>query len=280
MVKVAVIADVHGNYTALQAVLADAKQQQVDEYLILGDITNRGPAPQECVAALQAVKPLAWVIGNHEEVYRSLLNHDFVNFQNNDKAIMAVVTSAFDRQQLGSQAFRWLAERPLCQTVKISGVEVRVFHATPKSCRGHLTIPTAPQENFDALLADSTAQIALYGHTHQKLLRQTTDGRYVINPGSVGQSVSPQINLAAAQAAYVILTFENKRLADCDFKNIPYDSTAETSVAEKRQLPFQRLYTFLLATGTFTFTSANVHKENQAHNYPLLAEQLIEKDKW
>lgn len=280
MVKVAVIADVHGNYTALQAVLADAKKQQVDEYLVLGDITNRGPAPRECVAALQAVKPLAWVIGNHEQVYQSLLNHSFVNFQNNDKAIMAVVTSAFDRQQLGSQTFRWLAERPLCQTIKIGGMKLQVFHATPQSCRGHLTVPTAPQANFDALLANSTAQIALYGHTHQKLLRQTTDGRYIINPGSVGQSVSSQANLAAAQAAYAILTFENKQLKDCNFKNLDYDPAAETSLAEKRQLPFQRLYTFLLATGTFTFTSANVHKENQAHDYPQLAEQLIEKDLW
>ena len=280
MVKVAVIADVHGNYTALQAVLADAKKQQVDEYLVLGDITNRGPAPYECVAALQAVKPLAWVIGNHEEVYKNLLEHKFTAYQKNDKAVMAIVTSAFDRQQLGASQFCWLAERPLCQSIKISGLGIRAFHATPQNCRGHKTVPTAPQENFDALLADSTDQLALYGHTHQKIWRQTTDGRYIINPGSVGQAVSQQNNLAAAQAAYAILTIDHKQLLDCHFCNLPYDFEQESALAEQRKLPFQHLYTFLLQTGIFTFTKENVHKENVAHHYLQLADKLISQDKW
>lgn len=278
--KIAVIADVHGNYTALKAVLADAQAQQVDNYLVLGDITNRGPAPLECVTALQKLHPLAWVIGNHEEVYQSLLNHKFVDYQKNDKAIMAIVTSAFDRQQLGAQNFRWLAERPLCQSVKIDGLGIRVFHATPQSCRGHKTVPTAPQENFDALLVDSTDQVALYGHTHQKIWRQTTDGRYIINPGSVGQAVSQQNNLAAGQAAYAILEIDHKQLLDCRFRNLPYDFEQESALAEQRKLPFQHLYTFLLQTGIFTFTKENVHKENTSHHYLQLADKLINQDEW
>ena len=59
MRKLALIGDSHGNYQALKAVLEDAQKQNVDDYIVLGDITNRGPEPLECVEALQQVKPLS-----------------------------------------------------------------------------------------------------------------------------------------------------------------------------------------------------------------------------
>ena len=97
MRKLALIGDSHGNYQALKAVLEDAHNQNVDDYIVLGDITNRGPEPLECVEALQQVKPSTWIIGNHEAVYRSLIDHQFTGFEDNPKAIMAIITSAYDR---------------------------------------------------------------------------------------------------------------------------------------------------------------------------------------
>lgn len=182
MHKIAVIADVHGNYSALQAVLQDAHEQHATDYMVLGDIGNRGPEPAACVQALQVLQPLAWVIGNHEEVYASLLHHRFVTFEKNQKAVVAIITSAFDREHLTATQFRWLASRPLHQELVIDGVKLSIFHATPTTSRGHQAEPVAKQQNFDALLAGSDADIALYGHTHQPLMRQTTDGRYIMNP--------------------------------------------------------------------------------------------------
>ncbi|MFT8607901.1 metallophosphoesterase family protein, partial [Liquorilactobacillus ghanensis] len=278
--KIALIADVHGNYTALQAVLADASRRKVDDYLVLGDIVNRGPVPEKCLHALQAKHPAAWVIGNHEQVYQSLLQQKFQNFADNEKAILAIITSEFDRRYLTHNEFSWLANLPLCQEVTIEKLKLRIFHATPISCRGHLTVPTAPQANFDELLAASTAQVAIYGHTHQVLLRQTSDGRLIINPGSIGLAVSKQQSLAAAQAKYAILTIADRQLLDCQFLSVPYDVDSEIKLAEKRRVPFARLYTFLLQTGTFTYTETNVHKENAAHNYRQTAQQLIAQNNW
>lgn len=278
--KIALIADVHGNYTALKAVLADAKQREVDDYLVLGDIVNRGPAPEKCLHALQEKHPLAWVIGNHEQVYQSLLQQKFQDYTANEKAILAIVTSGYDRCYLKHHEFNWLANLPLCQEVTIEKLKLRIFHATPTSCRGHLTVPTADQANFDELLANSNAQIAVYGHTHQTLLRQTSDGRLIINPGSIGLAVSGQAKLVAGQAKYAILTVSEQKLLDLQFLSIAYDVNSEIELAEKRKLPFERLYAFLLQTGVFTYTKNNVHKENLTHNYLEQARKLIEENGW
>lgn len=63
--RIAIISDIHGNLTALQAVLADIKLQKVDDIICLGDIVTLGPQPKE---VLNALKELNCVIikGNHD----------------------------------------------------------------------------------------------------------------------------------------------------------------------------------------------------------------------
>lgn len=280
MKKIAVLADSHGNYSALQAVLADAKQAGATGYLVLGDMVNRGPKPHDCTQALTALQPLAWVIGNHEEVYRSLLDHQFHDYEQNAKAIMAIVTSGFDRTQLTAEEFRWYATRPLQQEITVDGVKLSIFHATPTSCRGQFSAPTQPQENFDVLLADSTADLALYGHTHQPLLRPTTDGRLVLNPGSIGQAVGQDPRVSGGMAEYAMLTLDQGHFISWDQRNVPYDLAQETDWAADADLPYAALYTKLIQTGTFTYTKKRVAKQNAKHELFLKAQQLISADAW
>lgn len=280
MKKIAVLADSHGNYSALQAVLADAKQQNATDYLVLGDMVNRGPKPHECTQALQALQPLAWVIGNHEEVYRSLRDHQFHDYEQNAKAIMAIVTSGFDRTQLTAEEFRWYATRPLHQEITIEGVGLSIFHAKPTSSRGQVSAPTQPQENFDGLLADSPADIALYGHTHQPLLRPTTDGRLILNPGSIGQAVGQDAHVSGGLAEYALLTLDQGHFISWAQRNVVYDVAQETAWAEAIDLPYATLYTKLIQTGAFTYTKKRVAKQNAKHDLLLKAQQLISADAW
>jgi hypothetical protein len=48
-VKRAIISDIHGNLAALEAVLADIREQRIDQVGRLGDIIAYGPHPRECV---------------------------------------------------------------------------------------------------------------------------------------------------------------------------------------------------------------------------------------
>ena len=276
MRKLAVIGDSHGNYEALKAVLEDADKQNVTDYVVLGDITNRGPEPVECVTALQKVDPLAWIIGNHENVYRNLLTHTFTNFAENPKAVMAIITSTYDYQHLGEAQFEWLSKRPLTAEVELEKIKFYLFHSTPNKCRGHFSFPTNTQENFDELMAHTDADMGIYGHTHRYLLRMTSDGRYIFNPGSVGMPVSDRL-LISGQASYGLITVDNQRLISWEQRNVPYDLEQELKTARERQIPYYDLYEELLRTGKFTFNPEKVQAENQKRNYVKQALEDVEK---
>ena len=74
--KYAIISDVHGNYPALAAVLADAKKQRVDGYLLLGDYYCEMPWPNEVVDAVRALPHAHVVQGNKEGYLTELAKQD------------------------------------------------------------------------------------------------------------------------------------------------------------------------------------------------------------
>ena len=61
----AIISDIHGNLTALDAVLADIKTLEIEEIICLGDVVGYGPRPRECMERLAECDPI--LLGNHEE---------------------------------------------------------------------------------------------------------------------------------------------------------------------------------------------------------------------
>ncbi len=64
--RVALVADVHGNAPALQAVLADARKQGIDQLWFLGDVLGYGPLPVSCIYLLDEWEPPVWLMGNHD----------------------------------------------------------------------------------------------------------------------------------------------------------------------------------------------------------------------
>lgn len=61
----AIISDIHGNLEALQAVLADIKQQQITEIYCLGDVVGYGPNPRECIDLVMQCQ--VCLLGNHDQ---------------------------------------------------------------------------------------------------------------------------------------------------------------------------------------------------------------------
>ena len=63
--RIAVFSDIHGNWEALQKVLADLDRNRVDSLFCLGDCVGYGPEPAEVIREIRALK-VPWVMGNHE----------------------------------------------------------------------------------------------------------------------------------------------------------------------------------------------------------------------
>jgi len=225
--RVAVISDVHANYHALAAVLRAVDGEEVDEVWCLGDTVGYGPKPNECCDAVSERADLC-LVGNHDLVALGELTlSDF-----NDEAAAAALWTN-DALTASSESFlRSLqpqAERE----------DVQLFHA---SARDPVWEYILTEEAARATLDLTSAPLVLVGHSHVALAVTLDDrnvagglapdgaridlgGRWLLNPGSVGQPRDGD-----PRAAWLLLDFE-ERLAS--FRRVLY-SIQETQ-AEIRE---------------------------------------------
>lgn len=179
--RVAAIYDIHGNLPALEAVLQDIRQAEVDMVVVGGDVLP-GPMPRETL--------------------RCLLNFDIpVQFiqGNGDREVLAL------RRGMGTdavpeqfrEAMRWNAEQllpddeqliagwPPTLRREVGGVgEVLFCHATPRSDTEVFTRLT-PEDHLLPIFAELNVPLVVCGHTHMQFDRTVGDVR-VVNAGSVG----------------------------------------------------------------------------------------------
>lgn len=174
-VRIAVVADIHGNAPALSAVLAEIDHDPVDAIVVAGDVVG-GPLVRETLELLDArQEPTHWVRGNSER--EAVAAYDGAALAD-DPAGRAAAWSAraLDR--------RWrdeLASWPL--SVALGGV--RFCHGSPRRDDEILTRGTPDEVLVDAL-AGVPERLVVGGHTHQQMVRRLPGGVTYANAGSVG----------------------------------------------------------------------------------------------
>ncbi|HCF96817.1 MAG: metallophosphoesterase family protein [Verrucomicrobiota bacterium] len=187
--KIAILGDIHSNLEALTAVMADTREQEVTEYLCVGDIVGYNANPRECLEIVRQELKAVSVKGNHDEYIAS--DMPLTGF--NPIAARAV---EWQRNQLTAEERKYLGELPFKLQVK----GVTLVHATLDSPSGwtYVTDKWAAEASFSYQLSS----ICFYGHTHIPLaftragrvkvslyssLSLKLGTKYFINVGSVGQ---------------------------------------------------------------------------------------------
>ncbi|GLS40123.1 metallophosphoesterase [Mesorhizobium tianshanense] len=179
--RIAVLADIHGNILALDAVLDDLRQRGGADIVVnLGDCVSGPLWPRETFARLEALN-LPTVRGNHD---RRVAGDPL------DDAMWPSDRYAHDRLTLAQREA--LFALPL--TLEIAP-EVTAFHARPDHDEKYLTDTMADGRLVRAPLAaikrrlaalDPACRIVLCGHSHRSELIRIPDGPVVFNPGSIG----------------------------------------------------------------------------------------------
>ncbi|HBA82983.1 MAG TPA: metallophosphoesterase [Verrucomicrobia bacterium] len=186
--KYAILGDIHSNWEALTAVLADAKEQGVTHYACVGDIVGYNANPIECLGKIIELK-CSTVRGNHDHY----CSHD-----ENLNGFHPLAADAVDwtRKQLNDEQRHYLKQLRLVSKVE----SFTIVHAT-------LDMPEMWGYVFDKLEAEAnfnyqTSAVCFFGHTHVPLafekadtvrgglyskLKITMGRKYFINVGSVGQ---------------------------------------------------------------------------------------------
>ena len=179
--RVAAIYDIHGNLPALEAVLQDIRQAEVDHVVVGGDVIL-GPMPRETLTCLLDLDiPVQFIQGNCDrEVLAQMAGTDTGTVPEQFREVVRWVA-----QQLHPEYKQLLASWPKTLRVEIRGLgEVLFCHATPRNDAEIFTRLT-PEVRLLPVFEGITADVVVCGHTHMQFDR--TVGRYrVVNAGSVG----------------------------------------------------------------------------------------------
>ncbi|OZU89267.1 YfcE family phosphodiesterase [Virgibacillus indicus] len=178
--KLAFIADIHGNATALEAVLEDIKQRDVDETFFLGDLCFRGPEPKLTLDMVRSLN--ADVIkGNADEwVVRGIREVEVP-----EQALTMVHKERdWTYSKLNQEDLDYLKNLPVELNLNYENITIHAFHATPDSLF-EMVQPSESDEVIGEKLMVKDAEIYLYAHIHKPYVR-FLKGKCVVNTGSVG----------------------------------------------------------------------------------------------
>jgi predicted phosphodiesterase len=184
--RVAVLADVHGNLPALEAVLDDVEAAEADVIVLNGDIAT-GPMPAETLDLLATLGDRAiWVHGNCErelaEAYDGVL----------DAGLPDVVRrpAEYCATRLEERHRDLVAGLPMSVELDVTGLgRVRFCHATARSDTEFVLVDS-PLDRYREAFQGFTEPTVVLGHTHMPFDR-LADRRRFVNPGSVGMPYGP-----------------------------------------------------------------------------------------
>jgi predicted phosphodiesterase len=231
--KIAIIADIHGNALALDAVLADLKRRAgADMVVNLGDCVSGPLWPRETMEILHRLGAIT-VRGNHDR--------QVVTFT--PEKMMA--SDSFAVQEITAEDHTWLGALP--QKIMLTP-GILACHATPEDDATYLLeriengglIRDSEANITNRLGAIGTANIVLIGHSHRPDMLRTKAGITIINPGSVGcpayddhdpahvsQSRTPHARYA------IINTSDDAAMPDVQFIALVYDHEKAARRAEE-----------------------------------------------
>lgn len=209
MTRLAILADIHGNLTALEAVLADLAHTPVDHVIVAGDVVNWGPQSAE---VLERVTALGWgVIRGNNEYY--LLEYDTPRMP---PAWREYALLPWLKRQLAGRWHHVIAGWPDSLSLRFPDAPpIRVVHGSPRGNADSL-YPSTAADDAAARLAGVEETTVITAHTHLPMERRW--GRWrVLNPGSVGVPLDGR-----HRAAYLLLEAAGGDWR-AEFRSVPFD---------------------------------------------------------
>jgi len=183
---VGLISDVHGNWPAFEAVLADMKKRGIKNIWFLGDVVDFGPWPHKCLEVVNEVCGPQRVLGNHDLAVAGIDREEQV-----DKSWLDIAD--WTAQKLGTKGVAALHEGiALTATFNTGRLNVSVAHAlpvvSPKVKYGettpyiyagtHMHPETPPLREIGSAMVQQKIDVAAYGHTHIPFI-------YAMKPGKL-----------------------------------------------------------------------------------------------
>jgi putative phosphoesterase len=216
--RIAVLADIHGNLPALEAVLSDIRAENADGIIVAGD-TMGGPDPIETFDQLLALN--VWTIRGNSEDY--FLTYDRGDAPEAWRVSDQWATMRWLYHRLDRETLDYMAALPHQRVVTLDNTApIRIAHGSLHSAKQHLVPERDPDTvrafrraglplsgrsavSADQALSHTLEPVLVCGHSHIAW-QWVNDGRFVLNPGSVGGPINGD-----PRAQYALLTWQGGR---------------------------------------------------------------------
>lgn len=212
--QIALIADLHGNRPATEALERDLKQQKPDRVYCLGDIVGKGPSSDFtfdwAMACCDAILGGNWDYG--------------VGYQK-------FPLDEFYWEQLGEKRLAALRALPREMELRLSGRRVRLFHGRP--VMEELIAAHYDTSRIEPFFDDGRGgryDVVAYADAHRQALRTMTPGLFV-NTGSVGNA------LGEPKCCYALLCGEEEAGAPFEVRLRQLDYDREQAVRDALDAP-------------------------------------------
>jgi putative phosphoesterase len=231
MARIAVLSDVHGNLSALEAVRKALKAAKPDATLVAGDLVLNGPDPAGVVDGIRELEASgAIVIQGNTDI--AVADFDYTAAfpwltDGVPDAIRAAAEWAHDA--LGDERLDWIRRLPAERRVRVDETLVLVCHASPGSQTAGFDPALDPTVVLERV-ARTDARIVCCGHTHLPEIRDF-GWKQIVNDGSAGYAFDGD-----PTASWALIDFEGDDVR-AEIKRTEFDVLSVANAISARGLP-------------------------------------------
>ena len=209
--KIAVISDIHSNVYALNEVLKDIKNRNIDMIVCTGDLVGYGTRPNEVIETLRNEKILT-IMGNYDDAigyFKIVCGCDYKDPKDTEKASLSM---QFTSEKTTDENKEYLRNLPKEITFTFNNKTIRFVHGSTRLINEYLKENSKESE---AVMKELKEDILVCGHTHIPYAKYYGD-KLLVNAGSVGK---PKTN--SPNANYVIIDIKSS--VAVEIIEVPYD---------------------------------------------------------
>lgn len=200
--RIAVIADIHGNLPAFDAIMKDLETRDIDHVIIAGDMITDCPDSDEVLTLVRKSENRTVIKGNREQYF---LDHRAGLKDHWTKAgQMSAMMWTFDR--LSPDNIRFMEQLKDQQTLVCGDLTIRIVHGSPDS-PSELLYPEKGKKRFREVLSRLEEDILICGHSHEQWFAEK-NGKWALNPGSAGVHFN-----RGKGAEYAVLAIDGRKVS-------------------------------------------------------------------
>ena len=246
MEKIAIISDVHGCYVSLKAVLDDIEKRNIKRIFMLGDLVAKGSQPEKTIDLIKEKCEIV-IKGNCDDIV-------------GEKGTTA--EHFWNKEKIGKERQEYLASLPEYYDFYMSGLNIRLLHASPKSMYNSINIYNITENinnEIEEMFADINGivpNVVIFGHIHSPFMYRL-DNKMLINTGSVSNScdIVTKNNETKLMSSYLIIEgeYNSKEVASISYEivRLPYEYEKEIENLKNSYMPNKEMAIEEIITGIY-----------------------------